>query len=148
MKYLMNRNNKKRYYILIPLFCIWVIATITIAYQGIFYSEYLINFLQKNPQSYPYPIFQVLILSFIYGVWLLSYFFLLCTDWGVKHPFISYTLCSILPIIIAPMGLFSLLYASPHLIAFILICVATTLFHFLLLPILIPIYRKYVYPLH
>lgn len=136
----------KRYFILIPLFFLWLIASLVIAYQGLFYSEYLIDFLQRKAQNYPYPIFQIVILSLIYGLWLFSYAFLLCSNWGIKHPFICYTLCSILPIIIAPIGLFALVYSSPHLIAFILICLATTMFHFLLFPILIPIYRKYVYP--
>ncbi|RZG87198.1 hypothetical protein EXE10_04760 [Acinetobacter sp. WCHAc060033] len=136
----------KRYFILIPLFCIWLIASLVIAYQGQFYSEYLIEFLKKQPQNYPYPIFQVLTLSFIYGIWLLSYAFLFCSNWGVKHPYITYTLCSILPILLSSYGFFIAFVSSLHVIAFILISIATTLLHFLLLPVLIPVYRKYVYP--
>lgn len=138
----------KRYVILIPLFLIWLIASLSIAYQGQFYSEYLIDFLHKKAQDYPYPIVQVLILSILYGFWLLSYIFLLCSYWAVKHPFISYSLCSILPILLSIYGFFIAFVSPLHMITFILICVATTLFHFLLLPVLIPIYRQYVYPKH
>ena len=138
------KNN--RYSIIIPLFCIWLIASLVIAYQGLFYTEYLIGFLHKKAQHYSYPFSQIIILSIIYGAWMLSYAFLLCSNLGIKHPFMTYTLCSILPILITLYGFFIAFLSSLHVIAFILICVATTIFHFLLFPILIPIYRKFVYP--
>ena len=135
----------KYYSLLIPL-CIWLIVCFTMAYQGQFYSEFLINYFGRKKQNYPYPIYQIFILALIYGLWLYSYVWLLSAKFAIQHPFISYTLCSILPILLSTLGLFLLVYASPHLIVFILASIATTLFHFLLLPVLIPIYRKYVYP--
>ena len=136
----------KRYFISIPIFCIWIIVCLTMAYLGQFYSDFLINYLGRKQQYYPYPIYQILILGLIYGAWLLSYMWLLSADFAIRHPFISYTLCSIFPILFTALGLFLLVYASPHLIVFILTSIATTLLHFLLLPVLMPIYRKYVYP--
>jgi hypothetical protein len=63
----------KKYLILIPLFLIWLMACVSIAYQGLFYSEYLIKFLRKPPQEYDYPTFQVIILCLIYALWMSSY---------------------------------------------------------------------------
>ncbi|MFW1943069.1 hypothetical protein ACG93R_06120 [Acinetobacter guillouiae] len=136
----------KKYLILIPLFLIWFIASISIAYQGLFYSEYLINFLRKKPQDYGYPLFQVVILCSIYSLWMWSYAYLLCSETAIRRPFLSYTVCSILPIVIPVYGVIILIYSPPDIITFILISCATSLFHFLLLPILMPIYRKYISP--
>ena len=125
---------------------IWLAACITMLYQGQYYSEFLIGYLGRKPQEYPYPIIQIIIFALIYALWLYSYEWLLHANFAIRHPFISYTLCSIFPILLSAAGLFLLVYASPHLIAFILFTFATTLLHFLLLPALIPLYRKYIYP--
>lgn len=141
----------KKYLILIPLSVIWLAVCSYIAYQGQFpLSEQLNPDLLGNttnrPIDYSYPTSDILQACFIYTIWMLSYAFLFCSKYAIKHPLISYALCSILPILLP---LLSFVWANdvPQYIAALIIVIwATSLFHFLLLPILLPIYRKYIYP--
>ena len=141
----------KKYLILIPLSVIWLAVCSYIAYQGQFpLSEQLNPDLLGNttnlPMDYSYPTSDILQACFIYTIWMLSYAFLFCSKYAIKRPLISYALCSILPILLP---LLSFVWANdvPQYIAVLIIVIwATSFFHFLLLPILLPIYRKYIHP--
>lgn len=138
----------RRYFILIPLFFIWLCACGYIAYQGQFPTQEQIDNAQiLSLQIHNnYPTSEILQACFIYTIWIMSYAFLFCSRYAVKHPFISYAFCSILPVLLP---LLSFVWANdvpPYIAALIIVIWTTSLFHFLILPILLPIYRKYIYP--
>ena len=138
----------RRYFILIPLFFIWLSACSYIAYQGQFPTQEQIDnakILSLQIQ-HPYPTSEILQACFIYAIWIVSYAFLFCSKYAVKHPFISYAFCSILPILLPLLSFVWAINVPPYIAALIIVIWASSLFHFLILPFILPIYRKYIYP--
>ena len=138
----------KRYFILIPLLLIWLAVCAYIAYQGQFPTQEQIDnteilSLQIHNN---YPTSEILQACFIYSIWMASYAFLFCSKYSAKHPFISFAFCSILPILLPLLSFVWAIDVPPYIAALIIITWITSLIHFLLLPILLPIYRKYIYP--
>lgn len=138
----------RRYFILIPLFLIWLSACGYIAYQGQFPTQEQIDnaeILSLQIQHH-YPTSEILQACFIYVIWIASYAFLFCSKYAVKHPFISYAFCSILPILLPLLSFVWAIDVPPYIAALIIVIWASSLFHFLILPFVLPIYRKYIYP--
>ena len=132
---------KHKYFIYIILFLIWLLASSYIAWQGQFISGYLESrgMLQ---QEYNYPTDGVLFCIVAYGFVCINYALLFTFEESLKHPFISYFLSTIVPAFLTFLAFLGAMHASSHWGAFIVVMLLTFLLHFLLLPVLLAVYRK------
>ena len=126
------------------LLIIWLTASAFIAYQGQFISSYLKSrgMLQEE---YAYPVDGVLFCITAYAIVILNYAFLLLSPFSIRHPFISFLLFSIIPVSFTCISFLGAMHASSYWDALIIVMLFTFFLHFLLLPFLLPLHRKYIY---
>ena len=131
---------------LLILFLIWLIASGFIAWQAQFIDPYLQH--QGITQNkYTYSLNEVMCYITAYAVLMLNYALLFLSKFSNKHPHISYLLFSILPLLMIVSASLFTLHASSPLGTFFTIMIFTFLLHFLLVPVLLAIYRKYANPI-
>lgn len=133
---------KLKYCIYLILLIIWVFASAYIAWQGQYISSYLESrgMLQ---QEYNYPTDGILFCIFAYAFVCINYALLFSFEFALKHPYISYLLATIVPTLLTVLAFLGAMHASSHWGAFIVVMMMTCLLHFLLVPVLMGIYRKY-----
>lgn len=134
----------KKYSILLVLLLIWLIASGFIAWQGQFISGYLVYVRGMTQAEYEYPTDGVLFCIFIYLIVIINYAVLFMSKFSQQHPYMSYLLLSIIPVLMTGYAFLGAMHAPCFWDAFIVVMLLTFLLHFLLLPVLLVIYRKYI----
>ena len=134
---------KHNYFIYLILLIIWLLASAYMAWQGQYISSYLESrgMLQ---QEYNYPTDGVLFCIAAYAFVCINYALLFSFEFCIKHPYSSYLLATIVPTLLTALAFLGAMHASSHWGAFIVVMLFTFLLHFLLVPILMGIHRKYV----
>lgn len=132
---------KKNYSALISLFLIYLLACCYIAYEAQFISGYLESrgVLQEE---YEYPLSGVLFCCGLYFLVIINYIPLFLLKCSHNHPYKSFILASIIPVLITFYSFLGAMHASSFWGAFILVMMITCLAHFLALPFIIKRYRN------
>ena len=134
---------KHHSFIYLILLIIWFLASAYMIWQGQYISSYLESrgMLQ---QEYNYPTDGVLFCIAAYAFVCINYALLFSFEFCLKHPYSSYLLATIVPTLLTVLAFLVAMHASSHWGAFIVVMLFTFLLHFLLVPILMGIHRKYV----
>ena len=134
---------KHHSFIYLILLIIWLLASAYMAWQGQYISSYLESrgMLQ---QEYNYPTDGVLFCIATYAFVCINYALLFSFEFCLEHPYSSYLLATIVPTLLTVLAFLGAMHASSHWGAFIMVMLFTFLLHFLLVPILMGIHRKYV----
>lgn len=133
----MNKN----YVALIALFLIYILGCSYIAYEGQFISSYLESrgVLQEE---YEYPLSGVLFCCGLYLLVILNYIPLFWLKFSKNHPYMSFILASIIPLLTTFYSFLGAMHASSFWGAFILVMMITFLAHFLILPFIVKHYKN------
>ncbi len=124
--------------IAIIIFGIWILTSGYIAYEGRFPSAYLAS-RGMTQAEYAYPLDGVSFCIFLYAVVCINYALLFLSFWSLKHPYLAF---SIVPMLMTILAFLGAMHASSYWGAFITVMLFTFLLHFLLVPVLMSLYRK------
>ena len=138
-----TQATKKKIYLI--LFVIWLIASAYIAYQAQFIGGYLVHVRGMTQEEYQYPLEHVQMLCGFLGLLILNEAYLITSELSYKHPIFFYFICSIAPLFLSAIAVFSAMHAADYLISFILLVLFISLFHFLILPFLLVKFHKIIH---
>ena len=123
------------------IFAIWLFASSYIAYNGQFISGYLKS-RGMTQAEYQYPLDSVLFCILLYSLVCINYLVLFVFKWNLQRPYLAYLIYSIIPILMTFLAFLGAMHASSAWDAFIVVMLFTFLLHFLLIPVLLALYRK------
>lgn len=132
---------KKNIKFVFLIFTIYILACTYISYEAQFISPYLESkgFLQEE---YEYPLSGVIFCCTLYLLVIFNYIPLFISKFSVKHPYLSFSIASIIPVLTTFYSFLGAMHASNFWYAFINVMISTVLIHCFALPFIIKHYRN------